>query len=168
MVLRQTGWTATKLTRRLNAVRGNTLLRTIAPGVFSVGETATATSARRQDPEETTILSYEGIGDLTLKQAQDLELEEDIAKLSGLSIRTVTGRMSRRRGNAVVRRAFPEWYDGGVIASLTSRTALDYGLAPLLARHMHKRTTTVVAALRDVYGQTKLGTVFPVLLEEGA
>lgn len=161
-----TGWTRTKLTRRLNAVRGNTLLKNAVPVAFASTVQPPAPVTRTHESPESPSLGYEGIGDLTIKQVRDLELEDEIAKLTDLTVQTVKRRMAEKRANAVVRRSFHEWYDAAVIARLTARTALDYQLAPLLARHLHKRTNTVVEALSMAYGQTKLGTVFPALLQD--
>jgi hypothetical protein len=105
---------------------------------------------------------YESIGNLTISEARQRDVATDIARLTGLAETTVKRKLAELNGRGVVRRQFP-WYEATVIAELTARTALDYGMIPLLARGMQKRRATIEAALRDAAGQTKLRTLFPEL-----
>ncbi len=153
-----TGWTQTKVTRRLGSVRGNVHVRNVLPLDGQAHELAPGETETAEDD-----ITYESIGDLTLSGVQTLGLVEEVARLADLTLRQVTNRFSRHRGNMLVRRAFPEWYDASVIARLTVRTAIDYSMTSLLARHLELREADLARKLRGVPGQTKLSSIIPEL-----
>ncbi len=153
-----TGWTQTKVTRRLGSVHGKVLVRNILPLDGEVHEPPPGEAETAEDD-----ITYESIGDLTLSNVQALGLIEDVARLADLTPRQVNNRFTKHRGNMLVRRAFPEWYDASVIVRLTVRTAIDYSMTSLLARHLELREADLAKRLREVPGQTKLASILPEL-----
>lgn len=151
------GLHARGVSRRLNATHGSTKLRRIFPSLV-------AELVESDDEGEAVqpTLDYQAIGNLTIKQARELEVADDIAALTGLSVATVKRKLRELHGGGVVRRQFA-WYFADTIGELTVRTALQYELAPVLAAGLRERRQSVLAKLRAAPGQTKLRTVFPKL-----
>lgn len=157
-----TGLQRRAVSRRLNAAHGRTKIRNLFPERFGGqprGAERVDTSGSEQDE---SFLDYEAIGNLTISQARDLDMAESIARLTNGTELGVKRALAKLNGNGVVRRQF-SWYEAATIGELTVRTALDYRMAPLLARHLRKRAATVVEALGSAPGQTKLRTLFPSL-----
>lgn len=146
------------VTRRLNDHHGSTKLRNVFPDAFD----AAPASVPRPQPQADNDLDYEDIGNLTIKQARELELGADIATLTGLTEATVNRKLRELHGGGIIRRQF-DWYDPASIGELTVKTALEYDIAPLLARVFGRTRGSVLSVLRDTPGQTKLRTVFPDL-----
>lgn len=157
-----TGLSRGGVTRRLNAANGRTKVRNVFPERFTASPRDVETLAAPAAVEDVSPFDYEAIGNLTISQARDLDMAESIARLTNGTELGVKRALGKLNGNGVVRRQF-SWYEASTIGELTVRTALDYRMAPLLARHLRKRAATVVEALGSAPGQTKLRTLFPAL-----
>ncbi|MBK8939227.1 MAG: hypothetical protein IPM79_16780 [Polyangiaceae bacterium] len=151
------GMHARGVSRRLNATHGSTKLTKLFPAAFEIEELPD------DNDEYSTSFDYEEIGNLTIKEAREFELAEDIATLIGRSPATVRKKLKELHGGGVVRRQF-NWYYSEDIGELTVSTALRYNVAPVLARAFREPPASIRQALRSTPGQTKLKTLFPRLL----
>jgi hypothetical protein len=157
-----TGLQRRGVTRRLNAANGRTKVRNIFPERFAASPRGAETIDTSVSEEDESPFDYEAIGNLTISQARDLGMAESIARLTNSTELGVKRKLGQLNGNGVVRRQF-SWYEAATIGELTVRTALDYRMAPLLARHLRRRASTITEMLRGAPGQTKLRTIFPAL-----
>lgn len=157
-LVRHSNLQARGVSRRLNAAHGATKLYNLFPDAFGTD----AQQLSEDQTESERALDYETIGNLTIKEARELELVDEIATLSGLAPATVRKKLQTLHGGGVVRRQF-DWYAPEVLGGLTAHMALRYGLSSFLARALGKQRTGVMRKLTGSPGQTKLRTLFPEL-----
>jgi hypothetical protein len=123
---------------------------------------ATAKHARRPAEKLPGELDYVAIGRLTVSQARELDVADDIAKITGYAPGTVRNKLRDLHGASVIHRQFP-WFDENVVGSMTASTALRYDLPSFLAVAFSEGRASIKRKLGSVPGQTKLRTLFPQL-----
>lgn len=145
------------MTRRLNQSHGAVKLRNLFPSAFE-GRPETAAQPAELGPPRTR--DYILIGELTVKQARDIDAAEDIAILTGHDVARVRRELDKLHGSTRIRRAF-RWYAPDVIGSLTVEIARQYNLALLLASGLELDGEAVFRRLATAPAHARVQTVFP-------
>jgi hypothetical protein len=180
------GWLATHsdlqqrgVTRRLNAEHGRCKLHNVFPSAFPDYEEAGghagdnevhAGKSSNADPKlvgeaaapRDGRLDYLVIGRLTVAQARELNVAEDIVTITGLSPTTVKNKLRTLHGSSVIHRQFP-WFTDEVVGEMTVSTALRYELASFLPAAFGDTRSNLLRKLRRAPGQTKLKNLFAQL-----
>lgn len=167
------------VTRRLNAEHGRCKLRNVFPTAFpdfdeaadtigndkvQTGKPSSGDPKAAREPAEPRDgrLDYLVIGRLTVAQARDLDVAEDIATITGLSPATVKAKLRTLHGSSVIHRQF-SWFTDEVVGEMTVSTALRYELASFLPAAFGDTRSNLLRKLRSTPGQTKLKNLFSEL-----
>jgi hypothetical protein len=167
------------VSRRLNAEHGRCKLRNVFPSAFPDFDAAGAQSGdeteqaeglddddfeagrERAEPRDGR-LDYLVIGRLTVAQARELDVAEDIATITGYSPSTVKSKLRTLHGSSVIHRQFP-WFTDEVVGEMTVSTALRYEVASFLPAAFGDTRSNLLRKLRLAPGQTKLKNLFAQL-----